>query len=104
MNKKLVLLVSVWLQDNNIAGFEAFERNAALLMAKHGGKIEHVIRLDGTVEDGPFEVHVVTFSCAQAFADYRNDPATLALAKERTAVIQKTTIWFGEEKDYLPNV
>ena len=95
MNNQLTLLVQLWLKEDNVAGFEAFERKAATIMAKHGGTIERVIRLAGGDPTVPFEVHVVSFPDEQAFAAYRADPAALALAQERAAVIEKTVVWSG---------
>ena len=87
MPDKLILLVSLWLKDENISGFEAFERQAAAIMAKHGGKIERVVRLNGGDPD------------AQAFATYRADPASAALAEMRQQVIARTLVWTGKEID-----
>jgi len=92
------LVVSVWLKGDDVAGFEAFERAAAEVMAQHGGRIEHVARrtADG---DGPFEVHVVTFPSERALADYRDDARFKALAPLRERVIARTEIWRGERRE-----
>ncbi|MFN8444769.1 MAG: hypothetical protein U0175_28545 [Caldilineaceae bacterium] len=95
MHNKLTLLVQLWLKDGNVTGFEAFEGKAATIMAMHGGTIERVIRLDGSDPAAPFEVHWVSFPDEQAFAAYRADPAVLALAQERAAVIERTVVWYG---------
>ena len=97
MHNKLTLLVQLWLKDGNVAGFEAFERKAAAIMAKHGGEIERVIRLSSSDPAVPFEVHWVNFPNEQAFAAYRADPAGLALGEERAAVIERTVVWSGVE-------
>lgn len=97
MNNKLTLLVQLWLKEDNVAGFEAFEQKAAAIMAKHSGKIERVIRLNSSDPAAPFEVHVVSFPNELAFAAYRADPSALALAQERAAVIEKTVVWSGVE-------
>jgi hypothetical protein len=64
MNERFVLVVSLWLKDADAARFEAVERDAALRMAKYGGRIERAIRIiveyDGKA-DHPFEIHVVSF-------------------------------------------
>lgn len=87
----ITLIVSLWLKNEDITGFEAFEGKAATIMARHGGKIERAIRLENPSDDRPFEVHVLTFPDAQAFAAYRADPALTALAEMRQQVIARTT-------------
>lgn len=93
----ITLIVSLWLKNEDIAGFEAFEGKAAAIMARHGGKIERVIRLENPSAELPFEVHVLTFPDAQAFAAYRTDPALTALAEMRQQVIARTTVWTGQD-------
>ena len=102
MAEPLVLLASLWLKDGDVAGFEAFERRAAAVMARHGGRIERAIRVDrATVPaDAPFEIHVVSFPDRAAFDAYRADPATQALAAQREAVIARTVVLVG--KDAVP--
>jgi hypothetical protein len=63
--QRVSLVVNLWLRGNDIGAFEAFEQAAAEVMAKHGGRIETVVRCSG-VEGSPFEVHVVTFPSAVA--------------------------------------
>ncbi len=38
------LVVSVWLKTDDVPAFESFERAAARVMAKHGGRIEAPLR------------------------------------------------------------
>lgn len=99
MNGRLILVVSLWLKDANIAGFEAFERKAVRLMAKHGGRIERAMRADDQSRklDDPFEVHVVSFPDEAAFLAYREDPDVRLLASERAEVISKSTILMGRD-------
>ena len=94
------LVVSLWLKTDDVAAFESFERAAAQVMAKHGGRIEHVIRLAaGERGDGPFEVHVVSFPDWTAFDAYRADPAFKALLVRRERLIARTEIWRGEPRE-----
>lgn len=101
MAGKLILVASLWLKDNDVAGFEDFERRAAVVMARHGGRIERAIRVDRTAatSDAPFEMHVVSFPDRAAFDAYRVDPATQALAPQREAVIARTAVLFGRDAD-----
>ena len=65
-------------------------------MARHGGRIERRVRLAPSA-DGPTEIHVVTFPSESAYEHYQNDAATVALAADRTTVIERTVVWVGED-------
>jgi uncharacterized protein (DUF1330 family) len=98
MSVRVVRIVSLWLQEGaDPAAFEAFERKAAVIMARHGGRIDRAVRMGGAGEDPPFEVHLVSFPDAQSFEAYRADPATLALRAERERVIRRTQVLEGVE-------
>lgn len=98
MSTKVTLIVSIWLKSDDVAAFEAFESRIAKIQARHGGRIERAVRIDGPAGgDLPFEVHVVEFESPQALAAYRNDPEMGELASERDAVIAKTVIAEGHE-------
>lgn len=101
MNEQLVLVVSLWLRDGDVAGFEEFERQAARLMARHGGRIERAIRRDAQAgsPDDPFEIHIVTFPTPAAFDAYRADPDTGMLAALRETIIARTAIVAGHDVD-----
>jgi len=93
------VVVSLWLGTDDVAAFESFECAAAQVMAKHGGRIDHVVRrADVERGDGPFEVHVVSFPDWSSFEAYRADPAFKALLAQRDRVISRTEIWRGEER------
>jgi uncharacterized protein (DUF1330 family) len=94
------LVVSLWLKADDVAGFESFERAAARVMAKHGGRIDRVIRrASAEGGDGPFEVHVVSFPSWSAFDAYRADQAFKALRPRRERLIARTEIWRGEPRE-----
>jgi uncharacterized protein (DUF1330 family) len=96
---RVTLIVSLWLKTDDIAAFEAFERAAAGVMAKHGGRIDQVIRKAGVERgDGPFEVHVVSFPDWSSFDAYRADPAFAALRPQRDRLIARTEILRGESR------
>ena len=96
MNDRLVLVVSLWVKEENISAYEKFERRAEALMNNHGGRIERVVRLERSADE-PFEIHIVTFPDEQAFAAYRTDPETIALAPERERVIARTMLLRGHD-------
>lgn len=94
MTDRVVLVVSLWLKDDDIAGFAAFEHAAADLMAAHGGRIDSAIRCAAD-SDGPFEVHVVSFPSVAAYDAYRADPRAVELRPLRERVIARTEVWRG---------
>ena len=95
---RLTLIVSVWLRDGDVAGFEAFESKVAKIQAKHGGRIERAIRLTPRDSDEqPFELHIVSFPDEGSLAAYRADEAMQALGPERERLIARTVIVEGRD-------
>lgn len=94
---RLVLIVSLWLKGEDVAAFEAFERQASQVMATHGGRIERAVRLQrsGSAAQQPFEIHIVSFPDQQAFDAYRNDKRAHDLAELRDQVIESTAVLSG---------
>ena len=99
MSDKVVLIVSVWLRDNDVDGFERFEAKVAQIQAQHNGHIDRAIRIGGDTEDKPFEVHVVSFDSAEDLKAYRADPQLQALAEIRERIISRTVIVEGRDVD-----
>ncbi len=94
----MILLATLTVHPDRVEAFLAYERKAARIMEKHGGRIEKVIALDPDPEDIFYrETHVVSFPDEAALAAYRNDPEFTALAKEREACILATAIRRGME-------
>jgi hypothetical protein len=92
----LVAILSV--RREALEMFRAFERHAAGVMARHGGRIERTVV--ASPEDAPGlvkEVHVVTFPDAQAFLAYRDDPRLRELAHLRDASVVHTEVLVGED-------
>jgi hypothetical protein len=95
---RVTFVVSIWLKEgNDVAGFESFERQAAAVMAAHGGHVDSVVRCGG--EGGaPFEVHLVSFPSAAAATAYRADPRLAKLMPLRDRVIARTDVWPGRSR------
>lgn len=93
---EVVRIVSLWIHPGQEQAFEAFEREAASIMAVHGGRIERAIRIQGGEGESPYEVHVVVFPDESAFDSYRQDPKTMQLIARRSSIIAKTRILTGE--------
>lgn len=91
-----MVVASLWIRDGRREAFEAFERKALRVAAKHGGVLDRVVRVERRAgEDDPDEIHVLRFPGAAAFEAWRRDPETAALAVERASVIARTTVLSG---------
>lgn len=93
---EVVRTVSLWIHPGQERAFEAFEREAASIMAIHGGRIERAIRPRTGAGESPHEVHVVVFTSESAFDSYREDPKSRQLAQRRSSTIARTHIVTGE--------
>lgn len=97
---RYVRVVSLWIHPGQEAAFEAFERDAVRIMAKHGGRIDSVVRLapaDGArpQDATPYELHIVGFPDKAAADSYANDPETAALSERRSRIIARTVVMAG---------
>lgn len=99
MNERHILVISLWLKNNDVSAFEAFECQAAKAMAEFDGRIERAIRISGTEYegDGPFEIHIVSFPNAAAFQMYRQSSESRNLAVARDSVISKAVVVAGSD-------
>lgn len=97
---RVSFVVSLWIRGNDVAGFEDYECAAVRVMSKHDGRIDAVVRCDA-LDDGPFEVHVVSFPSTAAFDAYRNDPSLAALREARERVIARTEIRRGAQRTII---
>ncbi len=93
---RYIRIVNLWIHPGQEAAFEAFERDAARIIARHGGRIDSAVRIDGK-GDLPFEVHVVSFPDPAAADSYAADPETLSLRTRRAAIIVRTEFLEGRE-------
>jgi uncharacterized protein (DUF1330 family) len=95
----IYIVASLWIQEGDLAAFEAYERKAASIMKRCGGFIERTVRPSslGAGPDQPFEVHLVRFPSDEMFERYRTDAELESLSSEREAVITKTLVLIGSE-------
>lgn len=93
-DSRLTLVVLLFVEPDRVGEFEEFERQAATIMARHGGRIERRIevRTDGD-PDRPYEVHIVSFPDEHALDRYRADPEIRSLEALRERAIRRTEIW-----------
>lgn len=99
---RYVRVVSLWIHPGQEAAFEAFERDAARIMAGHGGRIDSAVRLTppagaGSSDATPYELHVVSFPDREAAEAYMADPETVALRARREGIISRTLVVAGRE-------
>jgi uncharacterized protein (DUF1330 family) len=93
----MILIATLTVHPDRIEAFRDFERRAAKIMEKHGGRIERAVELAPDPEDFYHrETHIVTFPDAKALSAYRDDVDFKALAAVREACILATAIRYGE--------
>lgn len=102
MTSRYIRIVTLWIHPGQEAAFDAFERDAARLMAKHKGRIDQAIRLAppegaGPKDATPYELHIVSFPDRAAAEAYTADPETLALRQRREGIISRTILMAGTE-------
>lgn len=93
---KIVAILEVRIEAMDL--FHQFERHAASIMEKHGGRIEHAI----TIPPKPGakslkEIHVVSFPDEDAFQAYRQDPAVAKKSHWREQAVVSTKIFIGQD-------
>ena len=100
----MVLVVLLTVRPDQIDKFRAYERQAALVMARHGGGIERVVEIPSDNEGDPYrEVHIVSFPDEAAYQAYTIDPDMANWRALRDASVIRTEIMKGEEgPDYAP--
>jgi uncharacterized protein (DUF1330 family) len=87
----LQLCVLLWAVPGQEADLIAYEDQVLALIPAHGGRVvSRVRRIDG--EPGPLEVHLIHLPDDAALESYLADPARLALADTREAVVERTEL------------
>lgn len=103
MPEPLILVVWLEVRRESAAAFSQYEAAAAVIMARHHGRIERAIELESQPQDATFRhVHLVHFDDAVAFDSYRQDPDLLSLAPLRQVAILDTRIWRGRDLPDFP--
>jgi uncharacterized protein (DUF1330 family) len=92
----IILLATLTVHPDKVETFHDFERRAAKIMARHGGRIERAVALEPDPEDRYYrEFHLVTFPDRTALAAYRDDAEFKSLAAMRESCILATAIRYG---------
>ena len=77
--------------------FIEYERNAARIMARYGGRIERSVTIPGA-DEVYREVHIVTFPDADGLNRYQADPELETLAADRAEAVVHTDLLVGEDE------
>ncbi|MCC7264640.1 MAG: DUF1330 domain-containing protein [Candidatus Latescibacteria bacterium] len=95
----MLLLARLFIHPGQEEAFRQFETVAARIMARHGGRIERVIRPLSALPESPLphEIHLVSFPSQEHFAAYRADAELAALAPLRQQAIARTELVIGVE-------
>lgn len=92
----MVLVALLTVRADAIDKFRAYERQAALVMAKHGGAIERAVEIPSEKEGDPYrEVHILSFPDEAAYQAYSADPDMAAWRYLRDASVIKTEVMRG---------
>jgi uncharacterized protein (DUF1330 family) len=93
----MILIATLTVRPGALDAFRDYERKAAAIMERHGGRIERAVTLRPDPGDGALrEVHLVRFPDVAALEAYRDDADFKALAALRESCIGATAIWYGE--------
>ena len=91
-------LVSLWIHPGQEGAFEAFEREAALIMERHGGRIDSAAQVTpGREADAPFEVRIVSFPNRAMAESCAADRETAGLMDRRAEIFARTFVIEGTE-------
>jgi hypothetical protein len=94
----LTLVAILTVRREALDRFRAFERHAATVMARHGGRIERTVVVSPPGSpDLLKEVHVVTFPDEAAYRAYRDDPRRGELAHLRDESVVHSEVLAGED-------
>lgn len=91
-------MVILTVRGERVEEFREFERYAAGVMVRYGGRIERtVVVAPADVPGLVKEVHVVTFPDERTFRAYRDDPRLAERAHLREASVVSTEVLVGED-------
>jgi uncharacterized protein (DUF1330 family) len=94
---QLLIVATMTVRRERLDEFREYERAAARIIARHGGKLERAIQLVG---EPLRELHILGFTSATELEAYRTDPELAALRPLRDAAVISTEITQGLEINY----
>ena len=92
MSEELIVIAYLTIRQGKRPQFDEFERQALLIVRKHGGELLHALKPIAALPpaDLPDEVHILRFPSQKALDDYRADPELRLLAGLRAEAISAT--------------
>ncbi|WP_298362725.1 hypothetical protein [uncultured Litoreibacter sp.] len=96
---RIILHVSLWVRSGTYSAFVAYERKVLPLIAEHGGRLECALKLNGSDQVEPTEIHILSFASKEEFEKYRSDERLVELSEERAACLIKTEIAYGTQSE-----
>jgi len=94
----MIIVVVLTVRSEAMETFRAYEREAAIIMAAYGARIERTVVVTPATDARVFkEVHLVRFPDESAFVEYRRDPRLRELDESRNASVVSTEILVGED-------
>ena len=99
MDTGILIVARLFIHPGREVEFRQFEMEAARIMARHGGRIERVIRPLSAIPASPLshEIHLVSFPSQEHFEAYRADAELAGLAALRQRAIARTELVIGCE-------
>ena len=88
---EIVLCVLLWAHAGQERALVAYEDAVLQLLPAHGGRALQRARTSDT-DDGPLEIHFLTFPSEAALDAYMNDPRRAALTADRERAIARTAV------------
>ncbi len=98
MSEQYIRVVSPWIHPGQEAAFEAYQRDASRIMARHGDRIDAAIRLsygDAAGDESLYELSIVSFPDRDSADSYPAAPETAGSVERRAKLIAKTVIRAG---------
>ena len=85
---RVTIVLIVRIPAEGIADFRAYEDAVLPLLPEYNGRLERRLRN----QDGPVEMHIVSFASEADFQNYRNDPRRTAQAwlLEKSSAIRES--------------
>lgn len=97
---KIVAMLTV----KNFEAFEAFEHQAASIMADYNGSIVSAFETVRNADSSGEEIHILEFACIDDFDRYKQDPRLEELSDLRERAISATHVkTVLSEKHYTSN-
>jgi uncharacterized protein (DUF1330 family) len=88
---EITLCVLLWAHPDEERALVAYEDAVLQLLPAHGGRVLQRARTTNT-DDGPLEIHLLTFPSETALDTYMNDPRRAALTADRERAIARTAV------------